>query len=101
MPFAMGDRDHTFAIALIASVLLHAAIVFVVADDAVMPRGGNSTVAIATRPKDVSYVVPPASAQHGKLPTATILRRISATLGPERSPTDTTAEITLTYTQRR
>lgn len=57
----MVTRDHTFAIALIASVLLHAAIVFVVADDAVRPRGDTTMMASTAKPQDVSYVAPPPS----------------------------------------
>ena len=58
----MGHRDHTFTLALIASLLLHAAIVFVVADDAVR-RGSDASVHAApstVRPVDeVAYVVRP------------------------------------------
>jgi len=58
----MGNRDHTFAVALIASLLLHAAIVFVVADDALRraDRGTAHAGRAAVTPVDeVSYVVRP------------------------------------------
>jgi TonB family protein len=58
----MGNRDHTFAIALIASLLLHAAIVFVVADDALRRVDGATGHAGRTTVQpveEVSYVVRP------------------------------------------
>ncbi|MEA2709050.1 MAG: hypothetical protein QOF78_1651 [Phycisphaerales bacterium] len=55
----MNHRDHTFAVALIASLLLHVAIVFVVADEAVRRRDASTrVVATAARPpEEVPYLV--------------------------------------------
>lgn len=59
----MNRRDHTFTLALIVSLLLHAAIVFVVADDAL--RGGRggpplSAMSVARETgEEVSYVIRP------------------------------------------
>lgn len=58
----MNRRDHTFAIALIVSLLLHAAIVFVVADEAVRGRGAMPLSAIGVAREageEVSYVIRP------------------------------------------
>jgi TonB family protein len=57
----MNRRDHTFAVALIVSLLLHAAIMFVAADEAVRGRGVATLNATpATRPsEDVTYVIRP------------------------------------------
>src|SRR5688572_24792986 len=58
----MNRRDHTFAVALIVSLLLHAAIVFVIADDAVIGRGVAplSVTSVARAAVDeVSYVIRP------------------------------------------
>jgi TonB family protein len=62
----MNRRDHTFAIALIVSLVLHAAIVFVVADDALRGGGGSGgvtplgAVSVAREAgEDVSYVIRP------------------------------------------
>jgi TonB family protein len=53
----MPARDHTFAAALVASILAHAAIVFVIADDAV--RGSRATDdTVAPRPTEVAYAPP-------------------------------------------
>jgi TonB family protein len=55
----MNRRDHTFAVALIASLLLHAAIVFVIADEAVRGRGVTtlSAAPAARSSDDVSYFI--------------------------------------------
>ena len=54
----MPARDHTFAAALVASILAHAAIVFVIADDAVRAsRGGNDST-VSPRPPQVAYAPP-------------------------------------------
>jgi TonB family protein len=55
----MNRRDHTFALALIASLLLHAAIVFVVADNAMhgIGDGGAPRTLAATAP-EIPYLIP-------------------------------------------
>jgi len=54
----MNRRDHTFALALIASLLLHAAIVFVVADSAVQYVGGDGVNTRVVAAQDVPYLIP-------------------------------------------
>jgi len=55
----MNRRDHTFALALIASLILHAAIVFVVADNAMrgLRDSGASKTLAATSP-EIPYLIP-------------------------------------------
>ena len=60
----MNGRDHTFTVALIASLIVHVAVALVVADRALRGAGGTvAATAAATNPPppptpDVSYVLP-------------------------------------------